>query len=462
MRLADIVSGPWAITPEMLHEIQGIYSRHLRGEKINLEMVEASLGRPLNSEPKGYELRDGVAILPIDGVIGKKMNLFTRISGGVSTDLVGREFDRAMADPQVKAVILAIDSPGGTIDGTPDLAEKVFRARGQGKEIIAFTDGTMASAAYWIGSAADAVYASNETNIVGSIGVVTSHTDYSRAEEQAGMKTTEIYAGKYKRIASEYAPLSDEGRAYIQSLVDHSYSVFVDAVAKHRGTTADDVLTRMADGKIHKGSQAINAGLVDGVSTLDELVARLKNNTGTASQKTWQAGSAAINPTLKETTMNIETLKADHPELVQAIIAEAQATMAEAVEAASVEGAAAERARIQSVEDACIPGHEALIASLKYDGKTTGEQAALQIIGAEKLLRTGALTAQQEANVAVPAIEADDASPAATAADAPLEDRARAQWDKDSKLRAEFGNKFETYLAYARNTENGRARILSK
>lgn len=458
MRLADIVSGPWAITPEMLHEIQGIYTRHLRGEKINLEIVEASLGRPLNSEPKGYELQGGVAILPIDGVIGKKMNLFTRISGGVSTDLVGREFDRAMADPQVKSIILAIDSPGGTIDGTPNLAEKVFRARGQGKEIVAFTDGTMASAAYWIGSAADAVYASNETNVVGSIGVVTSHTDYSRAEEQSGLKTTEIYAGKYKRIASEHAPLSDEGRAYIQSLVDHSYSVFVDAVAKHRSTTAEDVLNRMADGKIHKGSQAINAGLVDGVATMDELIAMMQKKD--EPHKPRMAGSASVNPKSQENAMNIEILKAEHPELVQAIIAEAQATMAEAVETARVTGATAERARIQAVEDACIPGHEALIAGLKFDGKTTGEQAALQIIGAEKQLRTGALASLDQANDAVVAAAADDAP--TVASDAPIEDRAKVSWDADSKLRTEFGNKFASYLAYVRNAENGRARILKK
>jgi ClpP class serine protease len=99
--------------------------------------------------------------------------------------------------------------------------------------------------------------------------------DYSKLEERVGIKTTEIAAGRYKRIASEHAPLTDEGRAYIQALLDEIYTVFVDAVARNRGTDAETVLKDMADGRLFIGRQAVSAGLVDGVSTLDALIADL-------------------------------------------------------------------------------------------------------------------------------------------------------------------------------------------
>ena len=271
MRVIDILTSPWAIVPEKLNEIVSIYDTHLRGDKIDIKALEAKIGQPLQREEQGYETVDGVAIIPIDGVISKKMNLFTRISGGASTQLVARDLRAALADPDVASIVLHIDSPGGAVDGTADLAGAVFAARGK-KPIVALADGLMASAAYWIGSAADKIYITGETTTVGSIGVVATHVDMSRYEEKIGVKTTEVYAGKYKRIASSYKPLSDEGRRSIQDHVDYLYSVFVGAVAKHRGVSEDAVLKDMADGRLFVGQQAVEAGLVDGVATLDSLI----------------------------------------------------------------------------------------------------------------------------------------------------------------------------------------------
>lgn len=265
--------------PEKLIEIQQIYATHLRGEKINLAGIEAAIGKQLNNEQKPYQVESGVAIIEIHGVIAKKMNMFTRISGGVSTQILKKDFLEAMADPEVKAILLDVDSPGGTVDGTEELAEAIYEARQSGeKPIVAYTDGLMASAAYWIGSAAERVYISGETPWVGSIGVVTSHVDYSKWEEKMGVKTTEIYAGKFKRIDTEYAPLSQEGRGYLQSQVDYIYSLFASTVAKARpnlSIDADEGPIPWADGKIFIGRQAIDAGLVDGVSTRTRIIEKL-------------------------------------------------------------------------------------------------------------------------------------------------------------------------------------------
>ena len=288
MNIFDMTGAHWAIEPGKLLEIQAIYAVHARGEKINIAAVEAKLGRKLNNEPKSYTINKGVAILPLEGVIAKRMNMLTQISGGTSSQLAATALQDALNDPAVHSIILSIDSPGGTVDGTQSLANAVMAARGSGKAIVTLASGTMCSAAYWIGSAAQAVYINDATTLVGSIGVVTSHQDISKAQENQGIKTTEIAAGKYKRIASNYAPLSADGRKTIQDQLDYTYSIFVDAVAKNRNVSSMAALN-MADGRIFCGQQAIDAGLVDGMTTMDELVSRLDGDRKTGKPPTAHA-----------------------------------------------------------------------------------------------------------------------------------------------------------------------------
>lgn len=454
MKLLDILNAPWAIDPAKLHEIQAIYATHLRGDKIDIAAVEQRLGRPLANEPKRYEIVDGVAVLPIEGVLAKRANLFMQISGGCSMQMAERDLRDALADPGVHSIILSIDSPGGTVDGTQTLANAV-RAGLSVKPIVTLASGTMASAAYWIGSAAQVAYISDATTNVGSIGVVAKHVDVSRAEEQSGVKTTEIYAGKFKRIASQHAPLTEEGRQSIQDAVDYTYSLFVQAVAEQRGVTTEKVLNDMADGRVFIGQQAIDAGLVDGVSTLDALVAQL-NQDRTSGQRQTRAGVAqtATPPTQKESSMKItrEQLAADAPELLQAILSEGMTA-----------GATAERERIQAVEAQALAGHEALITAMKFDGKSSGGDAAMAVNAAERELRAKQAKATNDdapkptpvvpSATVVPPKPDKDANP-----DMPVEDRCKAAWEADANLRAEFSS-LAAFTAFTRAEEEGRARI---
>jgi capsid assembly protease len=280
MKLLDILNSPWAIEynpatgrSRRLDEIHSIYLNHLNHEKIDLKAIEAALGRPLDNEKKPYRIDQGVAVIPIEGVIAKKMNLFSQISGGMSTKYAKDNIRQAISDPEVSSILLDVDSPGGTVDGTEELASEIYASRGV-KPIVAFTDGMIASAAYWIASAADSIWISGETPWVGSIGVVTTHADYSKYEEQWGIKTTEIYAGHYKRIASEHAPLSQEGKDYLQAQVDAIYTVFANSVARNRKLPlpAEGDAISWADGKLFMGLEAQDQGLVDGVSTRDQLI----------------------------------------------------------------------------------------------------------------------------------------------------------------------------------------------
>jgi signal peptide peptidase SppA len=408
MRLIDVLTSPWAIVPEKLIEIQEIYRTHLRGEKIDLSVIEAQLGRPLANEPKPYEVVNGIAVIEAEGIIAKRMSMFQRISGGVSTYHVQAQFSDAMADPKVRGILLSIDSPGGGVDGTPELANMIHSARGE-KPIVAWTDGMMTSAAYWIGAAADAVYISGDTVQVGSIGVVAAHMDISAAEEKLGVKTTEITAGKYKRIASRHAPLSQEGRQTIQDAVDHVYSVFVGDVAKFRGVSSEQVLEQMADGRIFHGRQAVEAGLVDGVSTMEELIGKL--SAGETLDRPVSAGGVKTETEKKEdlnmpndkvitvdvTVENIDQFKEKFPSLYQ-----------EAFDEGKIAGAEAERIRIQGIEEIARSGYEKIVSDAKADGKSTMADVAVKMAKADKAMEADRLASiRSDAPAPVPAVAVD-------------------------------------------------------
>jgi signal peptide peptidase SppA len=338
---------------------------------------------------------NGVAVLSISGVIANKANMFTRVSGGASAQLLAQQVESMRADPRVRAVVLDLDTPGGNVLGIPALGESI-RALASEKPTVSVCTGMMASAGYWVGSAANAVYISGLTDYVGSIGVVATHSYDPR---RADGSTTEITAGKYKRINSESGPLTAEGREYMQSQVDHLYSVFVETVAQNRRVSADDVLANMADGKIFIGQQAIDAGLVDGVSTVDAMVEQLAASPDKFTQRrkarfgasggalSGVAGAAAVDEQANDepvARVATETNLKGAAMSAQELAAKFAAENPEAAQALRGEGAAAELARIQSVRAAALPGHEALIESLAMDGKTSGAEAALAVVAAER------------------------------------------------------------------------------
>ncbi|MDO8778096.1 MAG: S49 family peptidase [Burkholderiaceae bacterium] len=483
MKLLDLLTAPWAIAPDKLREIQAIYSTHLRGEKIDIDAIEARLGRPLANEQQDYEMRQGgVAVLTLDGVMAPKANLMMRISGGVSTQMANTQIESAIADPRVTALVLAIDSPGGSVFGTPELGATI-RELSATKPIVTVSEAMLASAAYWVGSAANAVYISGPSVMVGSIGIVASHS----YDPKAAGTVTEITAGKYKRIDSSTGPLSAEGLAYLQGRVDHLYSVFVDTVAGYRGVTPDAVLANMADGRVFIGSQAIDRGLVDGYATVDAMVEQLATNPakftrrhkavfalgGLPSPAAASAGvqtpahptePVLLNPpqisTQRTTIMDRATLEQQHP----ALFAQLQSEFAAL-------GATSERTRIQAVESALIPGHEALIASLKFDGRTTGGDAALAVNQAERSIRTAQGAAansdapQPVKTTPAPTVEASlDAKASAEqqrVAALPIDDRCKAEWEASATLRAEFGS-LGDYTALVKAEQAGRVRVLGK
>lgn len=421
MNLLDLMTGPWAILPEQLLELQGIYATHLRGDKIDIAAIEARLGRTLAAEQQQYQLGDGgVAVLRASGVMAPKANLFMQVSGGISTQMLTKQFDSMAADPRVRAVVFAPDSPGGNVLGVP-AAGKALANLASLKPTVTVVEGCMASAMYWVGSASNAVFIDGETDVVGSLGVV-----QRLSWEPATPNSMELVRGKYKRSSVNGKGPSAEFLAQAEANLDYLYSILVDAVALHRGTTSDLVLEHMADGRVFTGQQAINAGLVDGVSTVDAMVEQLATKPATFASRrkavfalgglspvSASAGAAPTDditnhekgndmPQAVNTQVSRESLESDHAALFAAL-------RTEFFTAGETAGRAAELARVNAVlaEGEGLKGHEALVMRLALDGKTTGPEAAQAILAADRSTLAAAARAHSaDAPTAAPAAPA--------------------------------------------------------
>lgn len=269
---------PWAILPAKLTALAEVVERHVRGEKLMPEEIEARIhgaSRPADRMVSTDSNVQKVAILPLFGSIFPRANLMTEMSGATSAERFGAQFDALVNDPDVGAIILDVNSPGGQVNGVAEAANRIFEARGK-KPVVAVANHLMASAAYWIGSAADEIVVTPSADI-GSIGVFSVHQDVSKALENDGVKVSIIKEGKYKTEGNPYEPLADEARAAIQERVKESYDAFVEAVARHRGVAPDDVRNGYGEGRVVGSQRAIRLGMADRIETLDQTVNRLFN-----------------------------------------------------------------------------------------------------------------------------------------------------------------------------------------
>ena len=183
----------------------------------------------------------------------------------------------AATDASVQHIILDIDSGGGAVSGVDDTAKLIRLVNDNVKPVTAFTDGSMYSAAYWLGSSAGEVYASKAAGM-GSIGVIATHVERSEMLKEAGIGVTVVRAGKYKALANGVEKLTEEGKAQIQAGVDAAYKIFVGHVAEMRGKSYEFADSVMAQGREFYGQAGADAGLVDGIKSFDQVMSDVKRN----------------------------------------------------------------------------------------------------------------------------------------------------------------------------------------
>jgi capsid assembly protease len=267
--LAALFGDVIACEPRRFAALRAILPRMVAGDDVPKAEIEAAFGAPRGqARPTG-----AVAVLPLAGPIMQKPNLWTMFGMAVSTEEFGRTLRATLADETVRAVVLDVDSPGGSVFGVDELATEIYKARGD-KPIVAVANAWAASAAYYIASQADELVVT-PSGEVGSIGVYSMHIDFSAAIAADGVTITTIKAGKYKAEGNPYEPLTDEAKAYMQSRVNEYYGMFVAAVARGRGAAVSDVRDGMGEGRMVGAREAVRLGMADRVATLEETVQRM-------------------------------------------------------------------------------------------------------------------------------------------------------------------------------------------
>ncbi len=288
-----VFNEPWMIQPEMLAIICEVISARVNGVMLDDPSWRASAAAfEARAAAHADRQRDGgsVAVLPLFGIMSQRMNMMTSMSGGTSTESFRRSFQMAVRDDAISSIVLDVDSPGGSVFGVQELWQTVMDARGT-KPVIAVANSTMASAAYYISSAADEIVVA-PMGEVGSIGVLIAHEDISGAQERAGVKTTLLHAGKNKVLANPFEPLSEEGREMIEAKIGSLYDSFVNAVARGRGVKPSLVRSGFGEGGMVLGPEAVRIGMADRTGTLDQTIARLTgrgSRTRASSRRTAQA-----------------------------------------------------------------------------------------------------------------------------------------------------------------------------
>jgi signal peptide peptidase SppA len=373
---ARVFNTPLLVHPAKLNAILGVLGPRLgfeaptaEGEEfihksrreLDLEHYMANMGMGKltldYSDKGGYYVANGnTAIIPIMGSLVMRSDWMMEMSGMTSYARIEGMLAHALDNPDVKNILLEIDSPGGEVAGAFDLADRIFEARARGKPITAVASETAASAAYLLASAANEIVVPR-TASVGSVGVVAAHMDYSKKLEKQGVAVTLMYAGEKKVDGNPYQPLPDSVKAEWLAEIRDVYSMFVETVARNMGMSADKV--RSTEAGMFMGSKAVDAGMAHRVNTF-------ANELNNAVIRSSGGGTLRLSSTesRKEVTMD-----------KQAAVAENTIT-AEDVTKARAEGAKAERTRISGIlQHAEAAGRTALAQHLAFETDTSVEAA---------------------------------------------------------------------------------------
>ncbi|HPD15801.1 MAG TPA: S49 family peptidase [Planctomycetota bacterium] len=432
-------SQAWAMEPKALTAfVCNVARLYAASPAVEGDRVEQA--REAARAPRVAGSVDGAtAVVRLNGPILKNGNWVLEYFGiqYVSTVAVGRVLRELDARPDVGQIVLWIDSPGGTVEGTQELADLIAEVR-ETTPVLAYISDTGASGAYWLASQANSIEA-NDTALVGSIGVYSVMTDWSRLYEEAGVKVHVIRSTPLKGAGYPGDKVSDAQIADGQRIVDALAAKFIEAVAAGRGLTLE-AAQAVAVGTVWLAAEAQEKGLVDGVSNWAEFLPRVVAG-GAAGTSTQEAGSMAGEQDKKALQpYTAGELQAAYPEQVAALCKEAASA-----------AVAAERERCSGIVKAQVSSSDEqtrLALGAIEKGQTVAEaDSAMKGAELERLRKGGAK--------AVGASDGD--SPSEPGGDS--EAAWKAAWGKNAELRAEFGGDEVAYLAYCKAKKEGSFRV---
>ena len=278
--ISEFMATPWALMPERLNATSAMLQRWAAGQATSPEITAAIANdKAARAEKSTSNARAGggsIAVLPFYGVVTQRPVADVCGPGAIGIMGFTQLLREAIADDSIGAILIDIDSPGGSVYGTGELAEEILANRSK-KPIIGLANSLAASAAYWVGAACAELYVT-PSGEVGSIGVWQAHFDYSKAMAEEGVTPTLISAGKFKVEGNPYQPLDEEAHAYMQSRVDDYYTAFTKGVSKSRSVPVSQVRDGMGQGRCLGADAALAQNMVDGIMTFDQVIKKMQKN----------------------------------------------------------------------------------------------------------------------------------------------------------------------------------------
>lgn len=238
--------------------------------------------------PDYYNEERRIAVVRIEGLISSGAGTPLLGTGVAGSEGIARQLERLAEDPTVGAVILRLDSPGGTVAAGHEIAAAVDFVRDSGKVVVASMGNMAASSAYWIASRCNSIVAA-PTTTTGSIGVIIQTTNLRGLYEKLGVDMEVIKSGPLKDMGSSNRPMNPTERDIFQNMVDDMFNQFVDAVADGRNMSREDVLA-VADGRVLTGRQAYALGLVDRLGFFRDAVDEASELAGLRDPEVFEAG----------------------------------------------------------------------------------------------------------------------------------------------------------------------------
>ncbi|MCH7700659.1 MAG: signal peptide peptidase SppA [Planctomycetes bacterium] len=220
-----------------------------------------------------------IALIDVDGILMNRNKPELLGDGEHPVSLLLEQLDKARRDPRVKGVLLRINSPGGSVTASELMHEEIMHFRKSGKPVVAVMTDVAASGGYYIACACDRILA-HRSSVTGSIGVIMQLFDVTGTMAKLGVSGEAITSGRNKAGGSPFTPLTDEQRAIFQGVVDELYDRFVTVVAEGRPDLDEARVRELADGRIYTAQQALDVGLIDGITTMRQAIADLKRQVG--------------------------------------------------------------------------------------------------------------------------------------------------------------------------------------
>ncbi len=364
----ESIENLWALPASMAESVLRslFHERNAPEHAINTglpsEMPSAMLPAVMPTAQKLYSVHNGVAVIPVTGAIARQdiRSFWTGKILAIGQDTIKAALANALQDVSVKGILLCINSPGGLVHGTKELADFIAQSVKPQKPVAAYVDGLCASAALWLGAATGRIYAP-KTASVGSVGVIHMHVDYSKLYEKSGIKITPIAAGQYKAVGADSQALSDDDKAYLQEHINAIHTIFKEDVKTGLNLTQPE--SAWGEAQLFLAEKALGVGLVSAiVQDLDD----------------------ALHIFSKENFMDKQTLAAQHPELLAELTAEIKLI---AKEEAKAETLAKFKATNQEEQEALLAVVAACTGSAGMEAvKAVLEQCAAAQLSAKQII----------------------------------------------------------------------------